>query len=58
MNAVVYRHFDKNGRLLYVGSSMALFARILSHMHRAAEETPVAFAEWLVELARRCKVPS
>jgi len=31
----LYRHFDKHGRLLYVGVSMNVFSRFLQHAKRA-----------------------
>ena len=32
---VLYRHFDADGELLYVGSSIAFFARTMIHVYGA-----------------------
>lgn len=33
MSAVVYRHYDHEGKLLYIGQSNTMFARMLAHTH-------------------------
>lgn len=42
MSAAVYRHFDKSGRLLYVGYSADPFKRTCGHMSKAS---------WALEIA-------
>lgn len=46
--AAVYRQFDENGRLLYVGKSVNLLARIAEHFRDAAWRQDVAYitVEW------------
>jgi len=33
MSATLYRHYDKSGRLLYVGYSITVFARLMAHIY-------------------------